>query len=477
MPRWDNLEHPVNPTARSPLVDQAPVRETGISVSVIVPVRNSPAYLGRCLEAILASAHAACESIVVDDASTDDTRAVARRFPIRLIELSGGPYGPGYARNRGAEVARGDVVLFVDADVIITPDTIGRVVETMTGRPQVAAVFGSYDDGPGDQEFLSQYKNLFHHFVHQQANEEAATFWAGCGAVRREVFLALGGFDVQRYPRPCIEDIELGYRLRAAGYQIALNKQIQVKHLKRWTLRGMIRTDVIDRGIPWTLLILQHRALPNDLNLRTSQRASALLVWLLAGYLAWLTVYEGTVRLPLLIGLIVVMTAGWSRQPPHYSLGVAAVAVAALLAGGIALAALSAGDIAMLAALVLFPGAVAVGRLLRDRRAVSTHASLGAAVLGSVVVWVQLQSRLPWPVAVVGLALVLAVVALNYRFYEFFTRKRGLVFAAAVVPFHMIYFLYSVTALVLGFALHAVRSPGLKPGSIRARQPDARGGK
>src|SRR3990170_5504051 len=229
-----------------------------MSVSVIVPVRNSPAYLARCLEAVLASAYVGYECIVVDDGSTDDTRAVARRFPVRLIELPGGPYGPGYARNRGAEAARGDILLFVDADVIITADTIREVVETMAARPQPAAVFGSYDDSPGSQEFLSQYKNLFHHFVHQQANEEAATFWAGCGAVRREVFLALGGFDVQRYPRPCIEDIELGYRLRAAGHEIALNKQIQVKHLKRWTLRGIARSDIIDRGIPWTLLILQH---------------------------------------------------------------------------------------------------------------------------------------------------------------------------------------------------------------------------
>lgn len=435
-----------------------------MNVSVIIPVFNSPAYLGRCLEAVLASAYVGYECIVVDDGSTDDTRAVARRFPVKLIVSPGGPYGPAYARNRGAEAARGDILLFVDADVIITPDTIRKVVETMAGRPQLAAVFGSYDDSPDGQEFLSQYKNLFHHFVHQQANEGAATFWAGCGAVRREVFLALGGFDVQRYSRPCIEDIELGYRLRAAGHQIALNKQIQVKHLKHWTLRGIVRSDTIDRGIPWALLILQHRTLPNDLNLRVSQRASALVACLLTGYLVWVTVHEGMVQLPLLIGLFALMAAGWSRLPPHYQMGVAAGRAAALLTGGIAIAAISAGDIAMLPAIGLFPGAVVAGRLLPRRGAVSAHISLGAIVLGFALALAQLHSRLPWSVAAVGVAFLLAVFALNYRFYAFFTRKRGPVFAAAVMPFHIIYFLYSVAAFGLASVLHTIRGLPLASG-------------
>jgi hypothetical protein len=53
------------------------------------------------------------------------------------------------------------------------------------------------------------------------------------------------GFDADRYPRPSIEDIELGYRLTAAGHQIAMNKEVQVKHLKNWTVRGMIKADFL----------------------------------------------------------------------------------------------------------------------------------------------------------------------------------------------------------------------------------------
>jgi GT2 family glycosyltransferase len=137
----------------------------------------------------------------------------------------------------------------------------------------LTALFGSYDDAPAATNFLSQYKNLFHHYVHQIANEEASTFWGACGAIRREVFLKLGGFD-ESYHQPCIEDIELGYRLKRAGYRIRLLKTLQVKHLKHWGVKSLLKTDFFQRALPWTELILRDRRLVNDLNLKTSSRVS-----------------------------------------------------------------------------------------------------------------------------------------------------------------------------------------------------------
>ncbi len=250
-------------------------------VSVIIPVYNNARSLGRCLQSVAASRYSSYECIVVDDGSADDPQVVARQFAVRLIALDGGPFGPAYARNRGAELASGEILLFLDSDIVIRPDTIAEIVGTFARHPRVDAIFGSYDDNPEATSFISQYKNLLHHFIHQQASEEAKTFWAGCGAIRREVFFAAGGFDQDRYSHPSIEDIELGYRLRRAGHRIMLNKRLQVKHLKRWTVPGMIKSDLFDRGMPWTDLILRDGGFINALNLRLTSRVSVMLAYAL----------------------------------------------------------------------------------------------------------------------------------------------------------------------------------------------------
>jgi glycosyltransferase involved in cell wall biosynthesis len=194
-----------------------------------------------------------------------------------MVNFVDGPCGPAYARNRGAEAARGEILLFVDADVVLAPGALQRVAKTFCYQPELAAVFGSYDAIPAAPGLVSQYRNLLHHFVHQNGNSNASTFWAGCGAVRRDVFEKVGGFDEQRFPRPSIEDIELGYRLRKSGHHIFLDKGLQGTHLKRWTLCSMIRTDVVCRAVPWSRLILQTNNIPDDLNLKVAQRASFML--------------------------------------------------------------------------------------------------------------------------------------------------------------------------------------------------------
>jgi GT2 family glycosyltransferase len=178
-------------------------------------------------------------------------------------------------------------LLFIDSDVLIREDTIARVVAHFSSRPDLSALFGSYDRSPAAPNFLSQYKNLIHHFVHQQSNPDAVTFWAGCGAVRRDVFEGLGGFDEVRYKKPCIEDIELGYRLKRIGLDIFLDKELQVKHLKEWRIGSLIRADIFSRAVPWTRLILEREGMISDLNLQASQRISAGLVGLMAAGLAF----------------------------------------------------------------------------------------------------------------------------------------------------------------------------------------------
>lgn len=253
------------------------------AVSVVIPVRNGGRAFRHCLDAVARLDPRPIEVVVVDDGSTDDSGHVAEASGATVISLptSG---GPGRARNVGARTAHGDVLFFVDADVSVHPDAVARVTAAFENAADVAAVFGSYDDTPGEPNFLSQYKNLFHHYVHQRSLEEAATFWAGCGAIRRAVFLEMGGFD-ENFDRPSIEDIELGYRLKRAGHRIRLCKALQGTHLKRWTALSLLRSDFFDRALPWTRLIQREGRMVNDLNLRWPSRASVVGAWALVATL------------------------------------------------------------------------------------------------------------------------------------------------------------------------------------------------
>jgi GT2 family glycosyltransferase len=259
-------------------------------ISIIVPVYNNAPDLRVCLCALRAACGPDAEIIVVDDGSTDDTPLVAAEQEVRLLRLARNS-GPAAARNHGARQARGGILFFVDADVIIGPEAVRHVARVFDECPDMAAVFGSYDASPQATGMVSQYRNLLHHFVHQHGNPEASTFWAGCGAIRRAAFEAVGGFDAQRFPQPSIEDIELGYRLRQADYRICLDKALQGTHLKRWTLGSIIRTDVVCRAIPWSRLLLANPNTPNDLNLARGQRLSVALLGL-AGALVPLTAWQ-----------------------------------------------------------------------------------------------------------------------------------------------------------------------------------------
>jgi len=247
---------------------------------VIIPARDAENVLPRCLDAIKNSSQIPYELIVVDDHSSDSTAEVACRSGARLLK-TGAQSGPSAARNLGAGEASGDILCFIDADVVIQPETLERISSHLERDSSLSAVFGSYDDDPAEPNFLSQYKNLQHHYVHQKAKTEATTFWAGCGAVRRQVFLEVGGFDADKYPTGSIEDIELGYRITGNGYRVVLDKNLCVKHLKRWTFQSHIQTEILQRALPWSRLILDNAHIPADLNLTIVHRVSAGLIWLL----------------------------------------------------------------------------------------------------------------------------------------------------------------------------------------------------
>ena len=180
------------------------------------------------------------EVIVVSDGDVSGSYRAAAEFGFTVLQLAQ-TGGPARARNFGARAARGEVLMFLDADVELHEDALFEVGRSFAADAALDAVFGSYDDAPGADNFLSQYRNLLHHYTHQTSREEASTFWSGCGAIRRDVFLKMGGFD-EKYRRPSIEDIELGYRLTRAGHRVRINKKVQGKHLKEWRAASVLHT-------------------------------------------------------------------------------------------------------------------------------------------------------------------------------------------------------------------------------------------
>jgi len=251
-----------------------------LTISVIMPAYNAAHLMERVLPPLMTMLQDGEieEVLVVDDQSTDTTIEVAKNFGAKVM-VTPQNGGPGAARNLASRQAVGDILWFVDSDVIAMPGG-PALIKAAFADDKVGAAFGSYDDAP-EGSWFSRYKNLLHRFHHQNAGAEASTWWAGCGAIRASTFAAVGGFDVETYRVPSIEDIELGYRIKAAGGAIRVIPEWQGKHLKRWSMKNAIFTDIFRRALPWSRLMIAREGLTNELNAGTSERIRALIAGVL----------------------------------------------------------------------------------------------------------------------------------------------------------------------------------------------------
>ncbi len=236
-------------------------------LTIIVPCAEFDSRAQQCLQALLKDLEMNDELVMVFDGSRPDVTALSDRVhPVFIPQRK----GPATARNRGAAVAQGEVLVFVDADVVVHAGVISKIRNFFLNG-QGDAVFGCYDDEPAHPGFVSQFRNLQHHYVHATNGGDATTFWAGCGAIRRDAFLQSGGFD-ETYRLPAIEDVELGMRLVKAGHRIVLDPAMQGKHLKQWSLLPMWRNDLLCRALPWSRLIVAGEKMPQGLNTNRSAR-------------------------------------------------------------------------------------------------------------------------------------------------------------------------------------------------------------
>lgn len=207
------------------------------TVSVIVPVRNGRETLADCLRALQRQTHPPDEIIVIDDGSSDGSAAIACRFGVTVLVQP--PAGPAAARNRGAAAARGDILLFTDADCAPHSTWVAAMLAPFT-NPQVAGVKGMYRSRQPElvARFVQQeYQDRYDRMAGQTTIDFVDTYAAG---YRRRLFLAAGGFDTQ-FSTASVEDQEFSFRLAAQGHRLVFAPQARVDHRHNRTVAQYAR--------------------------------------------------------------------------------------------------------------------------------------------------------------------------------------------------------------------------------------------
>lgn len=215
--------------------------ENNLQVSVIIPVKNGNKTLGACLRSIKRSYFKNVEILVVDDRSTDNSVEIAESYNCKVLQSPEGD-GANRARNFGAKNAKGDILVFIDSDVVIKRDTILTVVETLEDGG-VDAVVGIYTTRHRHENLVSQYKNLWIRYSYLKSPPAIDWLFGAISGVKRDVFDNIGGFDVELLAHHGNDDIELGKRFTQANLSIVLNLDIEVEHLKNYTVLSFIKNE------------------------------------------------------------------------------------------------------------------------------------------------------------------------------------------------------------------------------------------
>jgi glycosyltransferase involved in cell wall biosynthesis len=209
-------------------------------ISVIIPVKNAGAVFKECLVSVTSNHETDFEVIVVDDHSTDNSGELARQYACQVITLPRS-FGPSRARNIGAQAAKGEILLFIDSDIIVSPDTLRKVRLIFQDR-NIIAIVGVLSDEIRYKNFCSQYKNLWMRYTYIRMPETVSLFYTSGAAIRREIFLKSGGFDTN-YTRPSVEDTDFAQKLDLMGYKAHLRRDIELEHVKYYSIFEIYKTD------------------------------------------------------------------------------------------------------------------------------------------------------------------------------------------------------------------------------------------
>jgi glycosyltransferase involved in cell wall biosynthesis len=218
--------------------------------SVVVPTYNESETIERCVKSLLDQTMPpeSYEVLVVDDGSTDDTARIVKRYPVRYYFQAN--QGAASARNLGAAHARGDIVLFTDADCEVSRNWIEEMVKPFSDM-EIAGVKGFYRTSQKKlmaRLVQKEYESKYRYLLKSKYIDFVDTYSA---AYRKEIFLKSGGFDTQ-FRTASAEDCDLSYLLSSQGYKMVASARAVVSHMHPDSLKRYLKTKF--RNASWRVL-------------------------------------------------------------------------------------------------------------------------------------------------------------------------------------------------------------------------------
>ncbi|MGQ9706915.1 MAG: glycosyltransferase family 2 protein [bacterium] len=210
-------------------------------ISVIIPVGNGSIYLNEVLKAISEQIHKPYEIIIVNDRVSDNSLEPLKdiSLPNKVVETTKERFGVSSARNIGVETTKGNIIIFIDSDVLVPPDALSRIAKAIE---KYDGAIGVQSKDCGFDNISSRYKNQWMRWTYLRLKNPISLFYTSFACIKRPAFIKSGGFD-ERYRSPSIEDTAFGNKLSQLDFKIYIDKQLEYIHKRRYNLFDILRTD------------------------------------------------------------------------------------------------------------------------------------------------------------------------------------------------------------------------------------------
>jgi GT2 family glycosyltransferase len=235
-------------------------------ISIIVPIGKATSVLNDCIGALLTTKSSNAEIILVFDREVDNYFFVFPHRSVRIV-FTGKQSGPAYTRNLGAKYANGEVLFFIDSDVIVHQGTFSAILHCLMDE-NCDVLTGVYSYDCGYTNYASIFKNIWMRTTYLMLKNPVPVVNSALMAIHREAFDKVGGFD-NSYLTPSLEDSDLGRRLNSQGLRCCISKDFCAIHRKRYSIGALIKTD-FSRSIAETRLLLRHGLFVSRLRLGSS---------------------------------------------------------------------------------------------------------------------------------------------------------------------------------------------------------------